>query len=139
MAYAPVAGETFELAYGERLALNAEHAGTFTLGLLRAYTSAHAGKAGVESYHLGSALYVALCETSHESGYVNAHRAGLHAAGLGAAQAACGLKHGLFLIVAKAYFFKIGRSLQRILFAHRSAGYLVSFSCHGRSIYGFRD
>ena len=124
---AVVRHETFELADGDRLALDAEHAAALALRFLRTHAPAHGGKRRVLRDDRGRAGDVAGGELRDETRDLQAHRAGGHAARVAAVQAAGRFQERLFLIVAVAYFFKIGRADLRVLLAHRYTGNSV---CH---------
>ena len=123
----PVADEAFELAHGDRFALDAQDARAFALALLRADAAADRRQRTVLGDDVGCLLQPPFVQGGDEVGDADAYGAGRHAAGILAAQAARSFECGLFEVVAVADLLEIGRTDRRVLFAHRHAGYFV---CH---------
>ena len=128
----PVAHKAFELAYAHRLALDAQHARTLALGLLRTHTAAHSRQTRVLSYDAGGSGNIALAQGFDKLRNLQIHRAPLYAARVLAVQTAFRLGARLLLVIAQTYFFEIACSLGRILLANRHTRFYIG---HGISDY----
>ena len=124
----PVGHEALELADRDALALDAQDAAAFALGLLRAHTAANGRQRAVLGDDRRGAGEIAVLDLRDEFGNLDAYGAGAHAAGVLAMQAAGGLKHRLIDIVSVADLFEIGRPHFRVLFPDGNSSNLVRHS-----------
>ena len=120
-----VADEAFQLADGDGFALDAEHALTFALLLLRTDTPANGGKRRITVDDAGGLFKVALRHLTDKVGNVDIDRTALYAAGHLAMQAALRLRNSLLRIVAEANLPKVGGTHLRILLTDRHPLFLV--------------
>ncbi len=114
-----VSHEAFEATNADALALDATHALTLALVLLRADTAAHGGQAVGGGDDLIGLVKVTLGDLGDKLRNTHGHRAAIHALGTLAVEAALGLVNGHLSSVAECHFFKVLVANQRLLLGHR--------------------
>ena len=115
----PISHKSFQTADGYRLTFDAAYASSFTLVLLRTYSSADARKGAVFRYDLICSLKIAFSDLCDEVRYPDHYRAALGAGFRSALQAAHCFIYSHFRCVALSYFFKVSSPYLRLLFWHR--------------------
>src|SRR5699024_6803586 len=133
----PVANEPLQLADGHRLALDAEHAGTFALRLLRAYAAAYGRPRRVCGDDRRSSGHIAGQYFSDKIGYLYRNRTVRHALRFFAVQTARGFKLRLAQVVTVTNFVEIRSPYFRVLLPYRDTRNLVSHILF--TIYLLRD
>ena len=114
-----VRNEPLQLSDGNRVALDAADTFALALGFLRTDTSADRRQRGRLADHLVSLLDISFLHLGDKSRNVDGNRTAGDALCILTVNAACGLFHSLFFIVAVANLLEVCRSFFRVLLSDR--------------------
>ena len=132
MGQMPVADVTLQLADGDRLALDTQHARALALCLLRADAPADARQRAVRGNHRGRRGHVSAHKIGYECRNVYIDGACLDTTRPLARKAARRLQTRLLVVIPVAYLFEICGAYGCILLTYRHARNLI---CHSTHIY----
>ena len=119
MLQSVISNKSFQFTDGNSFTLLTTDTLSFTLGLLRTYTTTDSRKCGRKSDYFVSFFHVAFFDMFDESRDIDRYRTSLYAFRLLAAQTSLSFFHCFFLIISKTNLFKVCCTYLRILFSYR--------------------